>query len=65
LAELGLKFNAVAGTEVVAGDPLLGTVYSAEPLGQLQTGDTVNLLYYVQKPEVITPEPTPSVSTTP
>ena len=65
LAELGLKFNAVAGTEVAAGDPLLGTVYSAEPLGQLQTGDTVNLLYYVQKPEVITPEPTPSVSTTP
>jgi len=65
LAELGLKFNAVAGTEVAADDPLLGTVYSAEPLGQLQTGDTVNLLYYVQKPEVIPPEPTPSVSTTP
>ncbi len=60
LNELGLNFNAVAGTAVAFDDPLLGTVYSAEPLGQLQLGDTVTLLYYVQQPDI--PDPTPTVT---
>ncbi len=60
LSELGLKFNAVAGTAVAVDDPLLGTVYSAEPLGQLNLGDTVTLLYYVQQPDI--PDPTPTVT---
>lgn len=57
---LGLQVVTVPGEALPVGDPRLLTVQSASPLGLLDQGSTVTLIYYIQQTDTASPEPTPT-----
>lgn len=59
LAAIGLDVEPVPGEVVDANDPKANTVYDASPLGSMDVGTTVRLLYFVPSDQ-ISPSPTPS-----
>jgi hypothetical protein len=60
LESLGLVVIRTEGLEVANDDSRLLTVYDASPLGQMPTGTTVTLTFYVPFANV---EPTPEETT--
>jgi hypothetical protein len=60
LESLELVVIRSEGLEVANDDPRLLTVYDASPLGQMATGTTVTLTYYIPFANV---EPTPEETT--
>jgi serine/threonine-protein kinase len=57
LESLGLAVDAQPGDTVPENDPKLNQVYSASPLGTLQLGSTIHIVYYAPASEV---SPSPS-----
>jgi serine/threonine-protein kinase len=60
LSEKGLKVLASPGEIVPADDPRVMDVYDAKPLGNLMSGSTIEIFYYVADTSGETPSPTPS-----
>ena len=59
LQKLGLQVQLVPGEAVDPNDPKANTVYQASPLGSMDVGTTVQLLYYVPA-NAVSPSPTSS-----
>jgi serine/threonine-protein kinase len=57
LESLGLAVDAQPGDTVPENDPKLNQVYSASPLGTLQLGSTIHIVYYAPASQV---SPSPS-----
>ena len=67
LAELGMRVNAIPGTEVEAGSAQARTVYAVSPTGNITIGSVIDVTYYVEKVEespVVIPEPGTTESST-
>lgn len=67
LSDMGLNVVSEPGRALPAGDERIQTVYKAEPLGSLMSGDTVTLTYYIEQLQTPTATPTtqPSATSTP
>jgi serine/threonine-protein kinase len=55
----GLVVNQVPGESVAVDDPRAGTVYDASPLGRLEPGNAIDVIYWYGDPNY-NPEPTPT-----
>jgi serine/threonine-protein kinase len=55
----GLVVNQVPGESVAVDDPRAGTVYDASPLGRLEAGNAIDVIYWYGDPNY-NPEPTPT-----
>lgn len=60
----GLLVIQTPGEAVPVDDPRVMQVYDAKPLGQLKTGDTIELIYWIGDANA-TPSPSPSESVEP